>query len=750
MNVVCIGGGPGGLYLAILVKKAHPSWSVRVLERNKPTDTFGFGVVFSDRTLDGLARADAESHAEIARAFAHWDDIAIHYRGECLVSVGHGFAGMSRMRLLEILHARARALGVVLEFEREVPSVAALAQDADLVVAADGVNSRARDELARELGPTIDWRPNRFVWLGTSRRFDAFSFFFGETEHGLFRVHAYAYDASHSTFIVECTEATWRAAGLDKASEDETRRFCERLFAKELDGHALVSNRSLWRSFPTVRCARWSAKNVVLIGDAVHTAHFSIGSGTKLALEDAIALAGALAAEPTVTDALAAYERDRRPAIDSVQRAAQVSLEWFENVERYYGRLDPLTFAMSLLTRSLRITHANLAVRDPALALRADRAFAERAYAACGRTPPDEHVPPMFTPLTLRSLVLANRVVVSPMCQYRAVDGLIGDWHLVHLGSRAVGGAGLVVAEMTAISRAARITHGCAGIYSDAHVEAWARVVRYVHAESGAKIALQLGHAGRKGSATLPWEGDRPLAGDLAWPLVAASAIPFAPGWPAPRALEAHEIDALVLEYERAARRADQAGFDMLELHAAHGYLLSGFLSPLANTRADRYGGSLENRLRFPLAAFSAIRKAFDPSKPISVRLSATDWAPGGVGPAETVAIARAFKDAGADAIDVSAGGVVSHQRPEYGRLFQTPFADLVRHEAGLPTITVGAISSDEDVNSILIAGRADLCALARTHLYDPYWTLHAARHQGVALPWPDPYRAAESFTPRT
>ena len=747
VKIVSIGGGPGGLYFAILMKKARPDARVIVHERNRSGDTFGFGVVFSDATLGGLKAADAPSYESITSRFVHWDDIDIHYRGEVIRSTGHGFAGLSRQTLLSILEARAIELGVEIHFESEVRRFADVAEGADLVLVADGVNSLMRAELADRFGPSLDFRPNRFVWLGTDKPFEAFTFYFNETKHGLFQVHAYQYEPGKSTFIVECSDKAFVSAGLDKATEDETVAFCEEVFAKELRGHKLLKNRSLWRAFPVVRNEHWHSGNAVILGDAGHTAHFSIGSGTKLAIEDAIALAEAVLSADRVEDGLAAYEKARRPTAESLQRSAQVSLEWFESTPRYL-KLDPLTFAMSLLTRSLRITHENLKLRDPAFVERVDQAFAERAGVESGvplRTP----IPPMFTPLRLRDLLIPNRVVVSPMCQYSAEDGTIDDWHLVHLGSRAIGGAGLVITEMTDVSADGRITPGCAGMYTPAHAAAWKRLTTFVHKHSPAKMGMQLAHAGRKGATKRMWEGmDQPLA-QGAWPLLSASAIPYLENSEVPQAMDGADMDQVKADFVRAAHLAEEAGFDLLEIHMAHGYLLASFLSPLTNNRTDDYGGSLQKRLRYPLEVFTAVRAAWPQQKPISVRISATDWAPGGTTPEDSVAIAKALREHGCDIVDVSAGQTVSWAKPAVGRLYQVPFSDRIRLEAGIPTMAVGAISSHADVNSILTAGRADLCVLARAHLFDPYWTRHAAQKQGFELPWPPQYSVLAGYSAR-
>ena len=724
MRINILGGGPAGLYLSILLAKRDSSHVIRVLERNAPDDTFGWGVVFSDETLGNLKEADEESFAAITKAFAYWDAIDIHYAGTCITSRGHGFCGLARKELLSILQARARELGVEITFHTEIDDVDAL-RDCDLFVGADGANSKVRARYEDAFRPTIELRKSRYMWLGSKQRFPAFTFSFRESAHGVFQIHAYQFDADTSTVIVECDEASFLAAGLDRASTEESIAYCERLFAEELSGHALLPNRSRWVQFPTITLERWHTGNVVLIGDAAHTAHFSVGSGTKLALEDSIALADALSEPGSLEAQLERYEAERRPWVGKTQKAAQQSLEWFEDARRYFA-LEPMQLAISLLTRSRRITHENLRLRDPELIDRADRWFLEQAGEP---VPPEGEKPatPMFTPFPLRTLRLPNRVVVSPMCMYSATDGVPDEWHLVHLGSRAIGGAGLVFTEMTNVSPEGRITPGCTGIWSDEQAAAWKRIVGFVHERSAAKIGLQVGHAGRKGSTKVPWEGyDVPLDSGN-WELLAPSAIAFREGMQVPRAMTRADMDRVTREYVRSTELAIEAGFDLLELHLAHGYLLSSFLTPLSNRRDDAYGGSLENRLRFPLEVFDAVRAAWPAERPMSVRISATDWVEGGFDDDDAVVVARALKEHGADIIDVSTGMTAPDAKPIYGRMYQTPFADRIRNEVGIPTIAVGNVTSADQINTILLAGRADLVALARPHLKDPYFTLRAA-----------------------
>lgn len=741
VKIAVIGGGPGGLFFSLLLKKAAPAADVAVYERNRADDTFGWGVVFSNETLGNIAAADPESFAKITGSFVHWDDIDTHFRGQVIRSGGHGFCGIARRRLLEILQERAAELGVRLHFEREVDDLAAFA-DADLIVAADGINSRIRTAHAEVFQPTIVPGKAKFIWLGTTLRLAAFTFLVREGEHGLFTVHAYPFDADTSTFIVETDEATWRRAGLDRMSVDDSVAYLERLFADDLQGHRLLTNKSAWINFRTVSCANWSTGKIVLIGDAAHTAHFSIGSGTKLAMEDAIELCAALQRSASIPEALAAYREARWLDVAKLQRAAAVSQRWFEEIARYKG-FDPQQFVLSMMTRSKRVTHHNLKVRDPKYIESVDRWYADQ-HGCADRSPPP---PPMFTPFTVRGMTLRNRVVVSPMCMYSAIDGEPGDWHLVHLGARALGGAGLVIAEMTNVSAEGRITPGCAGLYADSHALAWRRIVDFVHQHSPAKIGVQLGHAGRKGACKRLWEGgeNKPLD-DGEWPLVAPSAIPYLPGNQVPRAATRDDMDQLIADYVRATELALQADFDLVEIHMAHGYLLATFISPLTNRRDDAYGGPLAGRMKFPLEVLRAVRAAWPADRPLSVRISAADWAEGGLSEDEAVEVARMLKEGGADLIDVSTGGTVPEGRPIYGRMFQVPFADRIRNEVEVPVIAVGNIQGWDHVNTIIASGRADLCALARPHLADPYLTLRAAFEQGYegeAAEWPAPYRLA-------
>ena len=743
MKVLCLGGGPAGLYFAISMKLRDPGHQVTVLERNRANDTFGWGVVLSDDALARMQKNDPVSTAAIKGQFAYWDDIAVVHNGQRTVSGGHGFAGIGRRTMLVLLQARARELGVEMRFETEFKSAEAYRRDFDIVVASDGINSLVRREFQEVFQPDIDTRKCKFVWLGTHQKFDdAFTFIFEPTPHGWVWAHVYQFDRDTATFIVECLPDTWDALGFAAMSKEETIATCARLFARHLGGHALMSNAThlrgsaVWMQFPRVICGTWYHENVVLMGDAAATGHFSIGSGSRLAFDSAIALADYLHSEPSREAAFRRYQDERRVEVLRLQSAARNSLEWFEEVERYLD-MAPLQFAYSLLTRSQRIAHENLRQRDPAFLTRVEDWFADQAGGQTGRRP-------MFAPFRLRDMALQNRIVVSPMAQYKAVDGCPTDWHFVHYAERAKGGAGLVYTEMTCVSANGRITPGCPGLYTPRHEAAWKRLVDFVHAETAAKICCQIGHAGRKASTQLGWEeGDAPLPTGN-WPVMSASAIAWRPANQVPRAMDRADMDKVLVQFVKATEMAAKAGFDMIELHAAHGYLISSFISPMSNIRTDAYGGSLENRMRYPLEVFAAMRAEWPGQKPMSVRISANDWVgSGGVTPDEAVDIARMFAAAGADIIDVSAGQTSPQAQPVYGRMFQTPFSDRIRNETGLATMAVGNITEADQVNGILLAGRADLVCLARPHLADPCWTLHAAIRAGdTGTDWPLPYLA--------
>jgi anthraniloyl-CoA monooxygenase len=760
MRIVCIGGGPAGLYFALLMKKLHPEHHIRVVERNKPFDTFGWGVVFSDATMDAMKRWDDSSAADIQDAFNHWDDIEVLFKGTRQRTTGHGFVGIGRKKLLNILQERAQALGVDLVFETDVNSDLDY-PDADLIIASDGLNSKIRNRYEAIFEPDMVVRPNRYIWLGTDKLFDAFTFDFRKTDHGWFQSHIYKFDDTTSTFIVETTEEAYEKHGLGEMSQQQSIDFCQNLFSEVLEGSSLMTNArhlrgSAWLNFNRLICGKWSMFNgnshVVLMGDAAHTAHFAIGSGTKLAIDDAIELANQFEIhghdKSKISAALATYEEIRRVDVARIQNAARNAMEWFEVVgERYADTLEPEQFMYSMLTRSQRISHENLRLRDKNWLEGYEKWFAQRSGLDLTGDDSARAIPPMFTPYKLRGVTLPNRIVMSPMAMYSAEDGLINDFHMVHLGARALGGAGLVFAEMTCVSPDARITPHCLGLWNEEQRDGWKRLVDFIHNNSDAKVAIQLGHAGRKGATKAAWEGiDQPVSDDLSWPLLSASDQPYLSHSQQPKAMTRADMDSVIADFARSAELAAQTGADWLELHCAHGYLLSSFLSPLTNLRTDAYGGSHENMARFPLEVFKAVRARWPQDKPISVRLSCHDWADGGNTPEDAAIYAKMFKDAGADLIDCSSGQVVKHEKPVYGRLFQTPFSDKIRNEVGIPTIAVGAISEADHANSIISAGRADLCAVARPHLADPAWVLHEAAKIGLTtVKWPKQYYSGKA-----
>ncbi|KAB0538273.1 anthraniloyl-CoA monooxygenase [Pseudochrobactrum saccharolyticum] len=760
MRIVCIGGGPAGLYFALLMKKNHPEHHIRVVERNKPYDTFGWGVVFSDATMEAMKVWDETSAAEIQDAFNHWDDIEVLFKGTRQRTSGHGFVGIGRKKLLNILQKRCEDLGVELIFETDVDADTQH-PDADLIIASDGLNSKIRHRYADIFEPDMIVRPNRYIWLGTNKLFDAFTFDFRKTDHGWFQAHIYKFDDKTSTFIIETTEEAYQAHGLDEMSQQDSISFCENLFSEVLEGAPLMTNArhlrgSAWLNFNRLICGKWSHYNgnshVVLMGDAAHTAHFAIGSGTKLAIDDAIELTNQFNLyghdKSHIPAALETYEEIRRVDVARIQNAARNAMEWFEVVgRRYADHFEPEQFMYSMLTRSQRISHENLRLRDRNWLQGYENWFAKKSGLPIESNSSTRHVPPMFTPYQLRGVTLANRIVMSPMAMYSATDGLINDFHMVHLGSRALGGAGLIFAEMTCVSPDARITPNCLGLWNEEQRDGWKRLVDFVHQNSDAKVAIQLGHAGRKGATKPAWEGiDQPVDEASGWPLISASAEPYLVNSQKPKPMTREDMDRVIADFVHATELAASTGADWLELHAAHGYLLSSFLSPLTNQREDEYGGSHANRARFPLEVFKAIRAVWPQDKPISVRLSCHDWAEGGNTPDDAAIFAQMFKDAGADLIDCSSGQVVKHEKPVYGRLFQTPFSDKIRNEIGIPTIAVGAISEADHANSVISAGRADLCAVARPHLADPAWVLHEAAKIGLtSVPWPKQYYSGKT-----
>lgn len=712
MKITIIGGGPGGLYSGLLLKKADPTRDVTIIERNPRNATYGWGVVFSDRTLNSFREADYKSYQEITDQFVIWSAIDIWYQGRLMRCDGHAFAGLARKRLLNILQDRCQELGVKLKFETEfeVDNLARLT-DTDLIVAADGINSKIREVYAEVFQPQLEAGKAKYIWYGTDKVFDSFTFIFRENEHGLFQVHAYPFDGTTGTFIIECTEETWRKAGLDQADEAASIAYCERLFAEDLGSHRLMSNNSKWINFIRVKNKVWHHHNIVLLGDAVHTAHFSIGSGTKLAMEDAIAFANAFERYDDLEAALDEYELERKPVVEILQRAALESRTYFENVNRYI-HLEPEQFAFYLLTRSGRISYDNLRLRDPYFVQAVDHWFAASTSAGMDQNRLIIAAPPLFNPLKLREMTLANRAVLSPTSSHAAVEGLPAETHADQLICRAQGGTSLVMTEPTAVSAAGRITPGDTGLYTEDHLAAWRSIVETIHQTTPAQIALQLGHAGRRGSTRPRSEGlDRPLR-EGNWPLISASPLPYTPASQLPKAMDRADLDRVRDDFVRAADMARQAGFDLLQLHFAQGYLLASFISPLTNRRQDEYGGSLENRLRFPLDVFDAVRAVWPAGKPISVAISATDWAAGGLDVDEAVCIAGEFKAHGCDLIHVLAGQTTPNAKPVYGSGFLIPFSDWVRNNAHVPTMTSGNITTTDQLNTILAAGRADLCLM--------------------------------------
>ena len=746
LRILCLGGGPASLYFSILMKKASPAHDITVIERGDRDSTWGFGVVFSDETLKGFMEADAASYQRIVEQFAYWGGIDTTIHGKTVNSQGHGFCGMSRLKLLNIFHDRCDELGVEIRFNTDITDVDELnTDDYDLVVAGDGITSILRERYQDEFGTTMDWRANKFCWLATSKPLDDFKFIFRKNEHGWWWVHAYRYEEGMTTWIVETSEKTWAAAGMEQASEEDTKAYCEALFSEDLDGHPLITNRSVWRTFPVVRNERLYHGNIVLMGDAVRSAHFSIGSGTKLAMEDAIALASYFGeCGNDVGEALERYQSIRKDEADRLQRTAVVSLSWFEHIDRYAAVQEAEQFTFNMMCRAKRITYENLRLRDPGYIADVDRWFAGHARDVTGFDDIDMDNPtvPALQPFRIGSMRVENRFQMSAMCQYCATDGLPDEWHLVHYGARAIGGAGMINSEMICVSPEGRITPGCAGIWNDQQTAAWQHIVDFVHAHSRAKFCAQIGHSGRKGATCLPWDGgiDEPLP-EGAWETVAPSPLPYLDHSAVPREMTAADMDEVTGHFVAAARNADEAGFDMIELHLAHGYLLSSFISPITNRRSDEFGGDIDARMSFPLRVVREVREAWPADKPMSARISATDWAEGGLSEADMLAAARMLKDAGIDIINVSTGQVTKDEDPIYGRMFQAPFADQVRNEVGIPVIVAGNITSADQANTLVAAGRTDIVALARNIMNEPHFVLQAAAHYGHEDQfWPPQY----------
>jgi anthraniloyl-CoA monooxygenase len=739
MKIAVIGGGPGGLYFSILTKKAMPHCQIDVYERNKPDDSFGFGVVFSDETLGEFLKRDMQSYELIRSQFAYWDDIIVARDGQEVSIAGNGFCGCSRKTLLKLLHQRCREEGVNLHFEQNIDDINQY-QDADIILASDGISSGIRTQFEKEFGTKISLKKNRFVWLGSTKPLDAFTYFFRSTPHGTIVAHTYQYEAGMSTWIFECSDETWQKHGFEVTNEADTIAKISELFKEELDGHPLISNKSHWRQFPHVTNEKWYHNNIVLLGDAKATAHYSIGSGTKLAMDCAIGLSDAVIANPNnVQAAFEQYDKTRRNTVEMIQYAALVSLDWFENMDRHMQH-PFYQFAFGCMTRSKKVTYENLRLRD--------KSFTDKVLAEFHQNtviPSAVEGPAAFTKFRLRDLELQNRIVMSAMGQYAATDGKVSDWHLVHYGSRATGGVGLIITEMTAVSETGRITLGCAGIYTQEQLVDWKKTTDFIHQNTQTKIGIQLGHSGRKGATKKPWEDvNEPI--DLPWDLLSASPIAFNDKMPIPKAMTLEDMNLITEQFVQAAKNADKAGFDLIELQAHHGFLLASFLSPLTNVRTDEFGGSIENRLKFPLRVFTEMRKVFPTHKPMSVRISASDWAENGISEEEVIVIANSFKNAGADIINVSTGNTVADQKPQVGRMWQTPFCDTVRNTVHIPTITAGYIQDIDQINTILLNGRADLVALGRPLLADANFVRNAqAYEQFEATDIPNPYKAGSS-----
>ncbi len=747
MKIAVIGGGPGGLYFSILTKKAMPHCQIDVYERNKPDDSFGFGVVFSDETLGEFLKRDMQSYELIRSKFAYWDDIVVARDGEEVSIAGNGFCGCSRKTLLELLQQRCREEGVNLHFEQNVDDLSQFA-DADIILASDGIASGIRTKYEKEFGTKIVMKQNRFVWLGSTKPLDAFTYFFRNTEHGLIVAHSYQYQEGMSTWIFECSDETWQKFNFEVTNEEDTIAKIEAIFTEELEGHSLISNKSHWRQFPHVTNENWYHKNIVLLGDAKATAHYSIGSGTKLAMDCAIGLSDAVIANPTdVQAAFQQYDKTRRNPVEMIQYAALVSLDWFENMDR--NNQHPFyQFAFGCMTRSKKVTFENLRIRDKSFTDKVLNEFNQKLLASSTsasnlkqNTLPEvlEGKSAAFTPFQLRNLELQNRIVMAPMGQYSAENGLVNDWHFQHYTSRAIGGLGLILTEMTAVSATGRITEGCAGIYNENQITEWKRINTFIHQYTQTKIGIQLGHSGRKGATKKPWEDS---FNGASWELLSASAIPFNENSKTPKEMTLADMDLITSQFIQAAKNAEEANFDMIELQAHHGFLLASFLSPLTNNRTDEFGGSIENRLKFPLRVFTEMRNVFPKEKPMSVRISVTDWAENGISEEDVITMATAFKNAGADIINVSTGNTVAGQKPLTGRMWQTPFSDAVRNTVHVPTITTGYIQDIDQINTIILNGRADLVALGRPLLLDANFVRNAqAYEQFQATDIPNPYK---------